>query len=298
MQSEDAIRTLEPGGPSRVSDGVAPSGLRRLLEEETSLTGNEAKAMVALLRFRTASLRQLSEATGIRRSNMHSVVDSLSGKGLCRRIGGRFSVWECSDPVEVLARLRALEKARLEEAGQRLERTFENAAALLADFSSSADESAAPITVVDDARAAAMYAEAMASVDAEILVLNRGPYAGDLELEPDVLEALARGVKARALYLSAELDGPDGQLRRCADAYAEAGVEMRVVDSLPAAMAVIGDEVVLLSFPAPDGLPSAPGHSAAIRHKGMVGLGTAAFEHLWAQGRPYQPNAPTTSTQP
>ena len=77
--------------------------------------------------------------------------------------------------------------------------------------------------------------------------------------------------------------------RACAIApvYAAAGVDQRVVDDLPVSMAVLGEHLVLLSLPNDD--PTAPdSHTATVRNRGMVRLVSAAFDHLWGQGRPYE----------
>jgi len=266
---------------------VVPPGLEGLLEAETSLTGSESKVIAALLGLRTASLKQLSEATGICRSNIHGVADLLSAKGLCRRLGGRYSVWECPEPAEVLARLRAAEEERLEVARLGLERTFGEAERMFAASPAATDDP--PVSLDDNVRSARLYMETMATLrDAEVLVLNRGPYPGDVEPDPAVLDALARGVRARAIWVSAELDAADERhIRLCADAYAEAGVEQRVVDSLPVAMAVIGESTALLTLPSHDASSAAPVHAVTVRHEGMIELLAGGFERLWDQARPY-----------
>jgi len=282
---EEALQAM---GASDAALGGRIGRLQQLLVEAGNLTGAEARVLVVLLGLRTGSLKQLSEATGTSRSNIYPLLESLSAKGLCRRRPGKHALWECPEPKEVVARLRGAEEARLHAGLEAAAQGFDEAEAIVADpFSGNEDP---PITLEDDARLGALYLDAMASVEAEVLVLNRGPYPGDLAPNPSVLEALARGVKARALYVSAELDAPDGQLRQCADAYAEAGVEQRVVDSLPVAMAVIGEETALLSMPGRSA--GAAVRAAAIRHDGVVELLTAAFDHLWERAHPYNPTAP------
>lgn len=257
--------------------------LQELLVRGGNLTGSEARVMVALLGLRTGSLKQLSEATEISRSNIYPVLESVSAKGLCRRLPGKHAVWECPEPKEVFARLRQAEHARLQAVLHTAGRSLEEAEALVAD-PSSADEP--PFKLVDDARLGVIYIEAMASVAGEVLVLNRGPYPGDTNADPVVLDALARGVRARALYVAAELEA-DEQLRQSAEIYAKAGVEERLVDHLPVSMALIGPDAALLSLPSYDMSSPLPAHAAAIRHPGMVELLSAAFEHLWEHARPY-----------
>lgn len=252
--------------------------------EHLSLTGSEARTIVALLRLGTATLSQLSQTTGISRSNLYPVLDSLHERGLARRHPGRYAVWSSAPPAEVLAVLEADEAARLAAAGDALQRRLQEARDVLAELPAPAQRAASAITVVDVARSIVIYGEAIGTVESEVLVLNRGPYAGDVEPSEDVLEALERGVRARAIYQSFELEDP--KLRHCADVYGSAGVDQRVVDTLPVSMAVLGDELVLLTPPTDDG---AAEQTAVVRGTAMVELMRAAFEHLWQQGRPYVP---------
>jgi len=274
-----------PKGPGDRLDagGDRSTRLQQLLLEASSLTGSEARVIVAILDLGTATLKQLAEATGIDRSNIYPVLDSLAARGLCERLPGRNAVWECPEPKEVLARLQRGEEVSWQAALEVAARKFEEAGALLAESPSDIEEPA--IELVDITRSGVTYLEAMESVEAEVLVLNRGPYGGDVEPSQTVLDALARGVKARALWVSAELDGADPQVRLCADVYAHAGVDQRVVDNLPAAMAVIGQDMALVSLPGTASSRSPKG--ATVRDAGMVALLSAGFEHLWEHARPY-----------
>jgi len=253
----------------------------------------EARAMVGLLRLGTAGSAELSNLSGVGRSNLYPVLESLEVKGLCRRAPGRYRLWVASAPDEVIAILRRAQEERINS-----ERTDLAEAERLVEKLPATKRAESPISLVDDARSGVMYLGALATVASEILVLNRGPYPGDLTPAPPVLEALERGVAARAIYVSAELDAPDGQLRRGADAYAAAGVMLRVVEALPLSMAVIGDDTVLLSLPSVDESSVALSHAVTIRHAGMVELGAAAFEYMWERARPYEtPMTATASSQ-
>jgi len=174
--------------------GGGSSPLRQLLVQAGNLTGPEATVMVALLELRTATLKQLSEATHIARADIRSLLDQLYAKGLCQRLSGMQAVWECPEPKEILGRLRRAEEARLQAALETAARSFDQAEAQL----TASGETDPPISFVDDARLGVFYVEAMESVDSEVLVLNRGPYPGEVEPDPAVLDALARGVRARA----------------------------------------------------------------------------------------------------
>jgi len=285
--------TLDSVAPA---DPVKAERLQMLLEA-LSLTGSEARTLLALLRFGSATMSQLSQATGIGRSNLYPVLESLQARSVAQRLSGRYAVWHSPGPAEVLAILEvaeAAEAARAAAAREAFQRAEEARAATarelfqqrlaearteLTQLSGTSNETAEVIVIGDDARLAVLYQEAMATVEGEILVFNRGPYPGEVEPSPQVMESVARGVRARALYQSAELD--DAALRHCADVYARAGVEQRVVDALPVSMAVLGDQLVLLCLPRDEDPFGLDTHSAMVCNRGMVQLVVTAFERLW-----------------
>lgn len=288
------MRPRHVDGASPSSGGAAGrSGeeLHRLLER-LSLSGSEARTLSALLVLGTATMNQLAQATGISRPNLYPVLESLQVRGLSERLPGRHAVWSSPRPAEVLAVLEADEAARVAAAGEAFGRRLEEARDALAALPTPAERAASAITVIDVARSIVIYEETIGTVDSEVLVFNRGPYAGDVEPSEGVLEALARGVRARALYQDVELD--DTRLRHCADVYGRAGVEQRVVEALPVSMAVLGHALVLLTPPSDvlgtAGQPPVGEQTAVLRGEAMVELMTAAFEHFWVRGEPYTPS--------
>jgi len=264
--------------------GAEIERFQRLLEG-LSLNGSEARTVLALMRLGSATMSQLAQATGISRPNLYPVLDSLQARGVAERLAGRYAVWQSSGPAEVLAALEAAEEARAAASRESFQRRLEEAKAGLAELPTTPEQTKAVISLDDDARMAVFYEEALATVEGEILVLNRGPYAGDVEPFDEVLDSLARGVRARAMYQAHELNDP--ALRHCADVYAAAGVEQRVIETLPVAMAVLGERLVLLALPKDDDVEAIDSHTATVRNRGMVQLVSAAFDHLWDQGQPY-----------
>jgi len=181
--------------------------LAQLLAQTTSLVGSEAKTLSALLRLRTATLKQLSENTRISQSNICSVLDSLALKGLCRRLPGRYAIWECAQPEEVFSRLSAAEDERINAARELAQRSLAEAKTLFeAGRESDAEGPDTGAVIVDAPQLGVLFEETFASVDS-VLVLNRGPYIGDLDpgAQGPVMKALARGLKAKALYQHDEL---------------------------------------------------------------------------------------------
>ncbi|HSH62421.1 MAG TPA: helix-turn-helix domain-containing protein [Acidimicrobiales bacterium] len=278
-------RGADNGGvdPAASADGADRELLRQLLEG-LSLSGSEARTMEVLLRLGTATLNQLAQGSGISRSNLYPVLDSLAARGIAQRLSGRYALWSTPGRAVVLATLEQAEEARAAATRASFQRRLEEAKSVLARLPVTAERATSLITVVDGGRAALIYTEAMATVDSRILVFNKGPYVGDLKPSKDVLGALARGVPARALYQSDEIE----DLRHCAEAYERAGVDQRVVDRLPVSMAVLGDDLVVVTLPPDDGSSDDVVTAAVMHSRALVELATAAFEYLWSKGRPME----------
>ena len=134
------------------------------------------------------------------------------------------------------------------------------------------------------------YDELMARAESEVLVFNRPPYSIDPgDVNPAVLETLARDVKIRALYQAAPLQDPGAEaFRRTLEALDEAGVQGRVVPDLPIQLAIFDRKISLLAISDPI-LPESNFRTIVlIEHPGFSAVQAYAFEQLWAAARPYR----------
>ncbi len=104
---------------------------------------------MALLGLGTATLSQLSQTTGISRSNLYPVLDSLQGGVLLDAIQAGTPYRPARPPAEVLAVLEADESARLAAAGHALQHRLQEARDVLAELPAPAQRAASAITVVD-----------------------------------------------------------------------------------------------------------------------------------------------------
>ena len=133
----------------------------------------------------------------------------------------------------------------------------------------------------------------------EVLVLNRAPYSGAAEkakadrsfvealgrdeVNPAVLEALARGVSIRVLYEAASWEDPEAEsFRASMAAYHRAGVQGRVVDELPMKMVTADRRATLFALADPVlrevGFPM----NLLVEHEGYAAFVADAFEFRWA----------------
>jgi hypothetical protein len=96
---------------------------------------------------------------------------------------------------------------------------------------------------------------------------------------------LGRGLNYRALYDAEAMD--DAELREWMVTFREWGLDIRVTPNLPLKMQAFDDEIVLVSMQDPTGGP--PSFTAvAIHNRGVVAMLNLAFEHLWANAKPFK----------
>jgi len=260
----------------------------RALYESFSLSNYEARLLAALVRLGWGTANQLAQVTGIYRPNVYPALEALTTKNLATRRPDSRGTWMCPAAEDIVARLRSEEAKRLADAQQSLSQRTVEARALTESLASSGQAGSPPLSIMEEARLGFLYEEAMPSVREEILVFNRGPFAGDLEVDPGVLSALDRGVKARAIYQGFELDDPGAdELRSTAEAYVSAGVEARVAPSLPVALAVLDRTLALLNVPGGDGGDVAYVTNVVVQSPGLAGLLADAFDHVWDRSQPF-----------
>lgn len=272
MAGEDRAANETTDGASASIDQV------QALLERLSLTASESRTLVALMQLGSATPNQLAPMTGIGRTNVYRVLESLQQKELVLKLPGRNAVWVACDGDEIIWKLRQREQERF----QATEATLEAARDALQSVPLAEQKAVAVLRATDEVTAAFFYEDAVAAAVDEILVFNRGPYVGDLDVNEVVTEALARGVAARALYQAHELTGPAGEpLLRCARAYAEAGVDTKVATVLPLALAIVDRHLSIFSLPGdePADLPYVA--NAVVENRAFAGTMAQVFEQIW-----------------
>lgn len=278
-----------------VARSSSVDGVRRELEE-LGLSAYEARVLLALLRVGSATSAELAKASGVPRTSAYQVLEELSEKRLVHRVpGGRAAVWACPGTDLVFDRLDAAQEERLREHRTRTARLRQ----VLAEPPAPAEGSVSPPHVHfvrGAAEVRAVYDRLLAGAASEVVVFNRPPYAttvnvvkqtptdvtGQDEVNPLVLEALARGVRFRALYEASRWADPDAAVfREAMGVYHRAGVEGRLVDRLTVKLAVADRSAALMALTDPGqeiGHPT----SLFIDHAGFAELQADGFEQRWA----------------
>ncbi|MGH9152219.1 MAG: TrmB family transcriptional regulator [Acidimicrobiales bacterium] len=264
--------------------GPIPDALR---QEFTllGLTPNEAGVLLALLRLGPAKVPQIAELSGVPRTAVYQVLEDLGAQRLAERLPTEgAAVWVCPGRDQVLARMYSNQEERLRQHAKRSARVRE----MLAESFPEAPSLAQPYVhiVRQAAQVQQIYNELLTRAKTELVMFTRPPYASN-EVNPVVIDTLARGVRARVLYQEGALDDPAAQawLR----AYHDAGVEARVVDELPLKMVVVDREALLVGMNDPVAPEAGYPTTVFIEHPGYAGVQADGFELRWADARPWTP---------
>jgi sugar-specific transcriptional regulator TrmB len=265
---------------------MAPSSHRVTELTRLGLTSYEAKAYVALLGRGSFAAAEVARQAGLPRQRIYDVLASLVERGLATARPGRVVKYAAVAPEQALGRLLEAQRRHLEET----ERAIAATVAELTPAFAAGREHTDPLDYIDvlrDARAISeRFAELQASVQREILVFTKPPYATPPQENVEGLKLTRRHV-ARSVYETAVLDDDpavvDG-IRR----FIESGEEARFVESLPLKLVIIDEAIVMFGLRDPvanDG--GSPGNDLTImvvEHPSLALVLKAAFEATWERG--------------
>lgn len=276
--------------PEVVLSGPLPEALLRELQE-LDLSPYEARVLLALLRLGSANSAQLARHSGVPRTSTYQIVEELTGKGLAQRlpVDGP-ATWATPGREEVFERLEDLMEDRLR---RQKERTAKVRDLLASSFPEAPTAGAAYVHVLPAAQVGSVYARLLADTRSELLVFNRPPYSKVPEqLNPAVLDAIGRGIKAKALYETSHWNDPDAEaFREAMDHYHRGGVVGGLVDELPVKLAIADRRVALVAMTDPVlpevGFPS----TLLVEHPGFAGLQAEAFDRFWEKAHILAPPA-------
>lgn len=251
------------------------------------LTPREAKVLMALVQAGRAPVTRIAGMVDVERANVYRVLEALAARRLAIR-APRGAEWSAPARADIAGILLAEEEKRhraLRARSEVVRQLFES----MGPPSSEATPSFVhPITRVMEV--AKLYDRLIREAQTEILVSNKAPYGGravKVIVWPSVVEAVARGVRVRALYEAHELDAAASEaLRYTRVAYDEVGVEGRVVEQVPLRLAVFDRRRALLALNDPDAPERFP-TNLFVDHPAFAEFTAQLFDHLWSTGRAY-----------
>jgi hypothetical protein len=253
------------------------------------LNAYEAGAYLALLGRPELTSAEVAGRSGIPRQRVYDVLGSLVAKGLCLVRGTSPKVYVAIAPdvaLDQLARERAAVLARQQEEARVLAARL--AKELGPVFLSGRGQND-PLAYVEVLSGAARIAKrSMALAEGAMRSVNscvKDPMILSLEQNRAFMSApLGRGLSYRALCETGTL--ADAGVCELFTRLDREGLSVRLVDDMPLKMQVFDEEVVLLSMQDPAGGP--PSFTAVLIHnRGVASMLNLAFEHLWAEAKPF-----------
>jgi sugar-specific transcriptional regulator TrmB len=248
------------------------------------LTSYEARAYVALTSRGRATAAEIARLAGLPRQRIYDVVETLVGRGFAVARPGRPLLYSAVAPNEALARLLDERRSQL---GQ-LERDTQDAIDRLTPRFSAGRDATDPLDFIEVLREpgtiAVRFAELQASVETEILVFTKPPYATPPAENVEGLRLLenktARSIYERSIFEHAE---HVAAVRR----FIANGEQARVVDRLPLKLAVIDERVAV--FQMQDPIAGGEGLTImVVEHPSLAELLKIAFEAVWVTATDFE----------
>jgi HTH-type transcriptional regulator, sugar sensing transcriptional regulator len=262
--------------------GVDEIDLQPLID--LGLSGYEAGAYVALTRRGQATGAEVARIAGLPRQRIYDVLGRLVARGLATELPGRPAHYVAAPPDAALEQLLEQQRAHL----GLLERQVAETVTRLTPAYRAGRAANDPLDFIevlrDPSAIAKRFAEAEASVQQEILVFTKPPYAIEPAKNVEGLDLLRRNIEARGVYERSIYDDPahSAAVRE----FVAAGEQARVVDELPLKLIVIDERVAMFTMEDP-----VAGKTdmtiMIVEHAALARLLKLAFEAVWAAGDPF-----------
>jgi HTH-type transcriptional regulator, sugar sensing transcriptional regulator len=258
--------------------------------ESLGLTAGEAQVYLALLRSGgTLGATALATATGLPRTGVYPLLNSLVQKGIVEAEAGYGSRFTAIHPTQALPALVSREREKQQEQLLHRERM---AADLVEELDAVAEpnpvsgDSAEVIQVLRDPRViTARFERLQNETERQIEVCVKAPFFMGPVANTAQENALRRGVRARALYERAVLDAPE--VRPYLEGWVAKGEQARIYDGeLPHKLALFDRRSVLL----PLFMPGDQVRTLFIRHQPLATSLGMLFDTLWQNAEPIRPS--------
>jgi len=250
----------------------------RLQLEKWGLSVAEADVYLALVRNGVLGASGIASATGIPRTSVYPILDSLIQKGLIDTGAGYGSRFTALSPKNALPSLIVREREELMQRERLTASLVKQLELLGAPAENCAEEEL--IQVLRDPRAVRERIERLQlEAERQIDVFTKPPYFG--RSNPAEQKSLRRGVRVRSLYERAGLDAPE--IKPFLSGWIAAGEKARAWNGeLPHKLAIFDTEVVVM----PLIMPGDQTRTLLIRHPQLAKSLSVAFQFYWDKAEP------------
>jgi HTH-type transcriptional regulator, sugar sensing transcriptional regulator len=256
---------------------------RRL--QQIGLNAYEARTYMVLLGHPRFKALELAARATVPRQKIYEVLDSLAEKGFAQVVQEKTKVFSAVEPALSVPNYVARRHQQLEHELAEQSRVASGLVDDLRTAYSGGQEGRGTLDflriVTEPGQTAVQFRKMVGEAETEYAEFSRPPYAVDPLDEQMVKQAARRGVTCRLLLESAPLDAPHRQ--RLAE-YAEAGVEVRFIESLPMKVAIFDGKRGLIALLDP--LVTKPAWTSLVfDHPGMGEAMRGLFEDYWREGK-------------
>jgi sugar-specific transcriptional regulator TrmB len=252
---------------------------RRL--QQIGLNAYEARSYLVLVGHPRFKALELAARAHVPRQKIYEVLDSLVEKGFAHVVQEKTKLFSAVEPEMAIP-------AYLERRGQQLEHELAEQSRLgidlVGDLKAAYSEGQGGKGTLDYLRlvsdpnqTAAQYRKMLGDVREEYMEFSRPPYAVDPLDEQLVKQARRRGVRCRLLI---EEGAVDEQHRARLAEYANLGIEIRQVDSLPMKLALFDGRYGLAALLDPV-VTKPQWTSIVFEHDGFAAAMRGLFEDRW-----------------
>jgi sugar-specific transcriptional regulator TrmB len=249
--------------------------------QQIGLNAYEARSYLVLVGHPRFKALELAARAHVPRQKIYEVLDSLVEKGFAHVVQEKTKLFSAVEPEMAIP-------AYLDRRGQQLEHELSEQSRLgidlVGDLKASYSEGQGGKGTLDYLRlvsdpnqTAAQYRRMLSEVKREYVEFSRPPYAVDPLDEQLVKQARRRGVRCRLLLESGE--ATEQHRARLAE-YANLGVEIREVESLPMKLALFDDNHGLVALLDPV-VTKPTWTSIVFEHDGFAEAMRGLFEDRW-----------------
>jgi sugar-specific transcriptional regulator TrmB len=255
---------------------------RRL--QQIGLNAYEARSYLVLIGHPRFKALELAARAHVPRQKIYEVLDSLVEKGFAQVVQEKTKLFSAVEPALAIPAYLARKRKSLD---QELTEQQRAANALIEDLTAQYSEGQEEqgtldfLRIVSDpAQTAAHYRRMLGEVESEYLEFSRPPYAVDPFDEQLVREARARGVRCRLLV---EAGTVDEEHTHRLEEYRQAGVEIRMAESLPMKLALFDARQGMIALLDPV-VTRRTWTAVMFTHAGMAEAMRGLFEDRWNRG--------------
>ncbi len=252
---------------------------RRL--QQIGLNAYEARSYMVLLGHPRFKALELAARARVPRQKIYEILDSLLEKGFALVVQERTKLFSAVEPGLAIPAYLARKHDELEHELTEQTRT---GTALIEDLNRAYSEGRDERGTLDYLRivgepsqTAAQFQRMLADVTTEYLEFSRPPYAVDPLDEQLVKQACGRGVRCRLLVMAGALDE---QHKQRLEEYRQAGVEVRLAQSLPMKLALFDCRRGMIALLDP--VITRPAWTSVVfDHEGLAEAMKGLFEDHW-----------------